>query len=80
MMPLTVIGDLSELKDVLNLVDGFDYETSTLQSGKNASQVHTEKQRIPARRRLEWMDRELLVELCEFVAMDYALFAFENPR
>ena len=81
MMPITVIGDMNEMKPVLNLIPGDEFHfKDNVASGNNASLISAKERKIPSKSLLDWVDPDLLVDLCQFVAKDYFLFDFQPPK
>ena len=70
---VAVVGDLRELPDLLRIV-GVTFNTS-LPSGKNSS-LYTSNEAFP--KRVDLLSNETLLELCEFLALDYFLFEIKE--
>jgi hypothetical protein len=70
------IGDLREISGVLLLV-GFPYNHSKTR-GKDASQSKLKTTYYPSRKNL--ISNVTMLEICQFVAIDYFLFDFEPPE
>lgn len=72
---MSIVGDLSELKQVIQIADFFNYNEQV--KGRDASSNQIKAQHFPSRRDL--IKDQTLLELCDFYAMDYFLFDFEPP-
>lgn len=73
---VTLIGDLEEMDNVLEIADFFNYTDKV--KGRDASANAVKAEYFPKRREL-LQDRTIL-ELCEFFALDYFLFDFKPPE
>jgi hypothetical protein len=73
---LKVIGDLHEVAGVLELV-GFPYDHSK-KIGRDASAEMIKTKYYPSRKDL--ISKATMLEICQFVAIDYFLFDFEPPE
>jgi hypothetical protein len=73
---LKVIGDLREISGVLEMV-GFPYDDSK-NLGRDASQSKLKTTYYPSRKDL--ISNVTMLEICQFVAIDYFLFDFEPPE
>lgn len=73
---VTLVGDLGEMRSVLEIA-GFHNYTDTVK-GRDSSANSVKAEYFPSRRDL--LQNETLLELCEFLALDYFLFDFEPPE
>lgn len=73
---ITLVGDLREMQYVLDIA-GFHNYTETIK-GRDSSANAVKTEYFPARRDL--LHNQTLLELCEFLALDYFLFDFEPPE
>lgn len=71
---VTIVGDLSELRPVLEMTGFHDFPDV---KGRDASSNQIKAEKFPARRDL--LKDQTILELCEFYAIDYYLFDFEPP-
>lgn len=72
---VTMVGDLSELRPVLEIAGFKDFSDEVKSRDASSNTVKAEK--FPARRDL--LRDQTLIELCRFYAMDYYLFDFDPP-
>lgn len=72
---LEIVGDLRELKEVLSFV-GLKYNED-IEPGRNASKSETKQRLFPREKGL--ISDTTMIELCQFLALDYLLFDFEPP-
>ena len=73
---MSLIGDLSELKSVMQFV-GVPYN-ETIGDGRVGSTVPSKREYFPIRKDL--LSRDTIKDICEFVAIDYFLFDFKIPK
>lgn len=73
---VTIVGDLYEMKDVLKIA-GFQNYTDKIK-GRDSSANKVKSEYFPARRDL--LHNQTILELCEFLVLDYYLFDFEPPE
>lgn len=73
---VTLVGDLGEMKDVLEIA-GFHNYTDRVK-GRDAAANAVKSEYFPPRRDL--LHNQTVLELCEFLALDYFLFDFEPPE
>jgi len=74
---LDLVGDLREIPQVLEL-GGFAFNAS-LKNARNGSEDELKNAMFPARDARRSLSNETIMNLCEFVALDYYLLDFEPP-
>lgn len=72
---VTIVGDLSELRPVLEIANFEDFSDHV--KGRDASANEIKARYFPSNR--SEIKNQTLLELCEFYAMDYFLFDFKPP-
>jgi hypothetical protein len=70
-----VVGDLQEMQQVLPMAGFTRYDEGIV--GRDSSENSIKKTHFPYRKDL--LSRNTMRELCQFLAMDYYLFAFDPP-
>jgi hypothetical protein len=71
-----LVGDLREMESVLEIT-GFDKYSDEVK-GRDSSSNTVKSEYFPSRRDL--LHDQTILDLCEFLALDYFLFDFEPPE
>lgn len=71
-----LVGDLHEMGAVLEIAGFHNYTDSV--KGRDSSANAVKAEYFPSRRDL--LQDQTILELCEFLALDYFLFDFEPPE
>jgi len=74
---IKVVGDMHEMLKVLEVI-GFNDTNKHEEKGRDASMDEMKQKYFPARK--DWLSDETLIEICDFVAVDYYLFDFVSPE
>lgn len=72
---IKIVGDLSELESVVKMAGFNDYMDEVV--GRDASANNIKQTYFPSRRDL--LSDQTILELCQFLALDYFLFDFDPP-
>ena len=73
---VSLVADLHEMRRVLEIADFHNYTDKV--KGRDASSNVVKSEYFPSRRDL--LQNQTILELCEFLALDYFLFDFEPPE